>query len=177
MANTYVLINSQTLSTTASSVTFSSIPQTYTDLLLRMSAKSNSSTFAESPKVIINSITSNYNHLNIFRNASNGVINTSNTNAGTYFTMGAGAIGNAATVPNVFGNGEIYLPNYTNAQDKPMIFQGVQTTAITTVGGVVQYGGGRVTTTEAITSLTLSLTNGSLWLENSSFWLYGIKKS
>lgn len=177
MANTYILISSQTLSGTSSSVTFSSIPQTYTDLLLRMSAKGNSSGFSESPKVTINSLASNYNHLNIFRNTGPGTLNTSNTNAGTYFTIGGGAIGNGSTVPNIFGNGEVYFPNYTNAQDKTMIFQGVQTSSTNSSEGVITYGGGRVTTTEAITSLTIAPINGSLWLADSSFWLYGIKNS
>jgi hypothetical protein len=142
-----------------------------------MSAKSNTSSFAESPAVTINSISTNYNDLNIFRNSGPGVLNTSNNNANTYFTIGSGAIGNSATVPNVFGNGEAYFPNYTNAQDKTYIFQGVQTSAITTAQGVITYGGGRVIATAAITSLTITPLNGSLWLANSNFCLYGIKNS
>ena len=39
MANTYVLIASNTLGSSASQVQFSSIPQTYRDLVLRISAR------------------------------------------------------------------------------------------------------------------------------------------
>ncbi|CAB4173630.1 hypothetical protein UFOVP973_1, partial [uncultured Caudovirales phage] len=41
MANTYVLLNSNTVGVGGTaSVTFSSIPQTYTDLMVRISARS-----------------------------------------------------------------------------------------------------------------------------------------
>lgn len=39
MANTYTLISSNTLTSSAASVTFSSIPATYTDLVLRISSR------------------------------------------------------------------------------------------------------------------------------------------
>ena len=38
-ANTYTLISSNVLGSSAASVTFSSIPATYTDLVLRVSAR------------------------------------------------------------------------------------------------------------------------------------------
>jgi hypothetical protein len=41
MANTYTLIESQVLGSSAASVTFSSIPATYTDLVLKVSVRSN----------------------------------------------------------------------------------------------------------------------------------------
>jgi hypothetical protein len=40
MANTYTLIASNTLGASAASVTFSAIPSTYTDLVVRYSAAS-----------------------------------------------------------------------------------------------------------------------------------------
>ena len=39
MANTYTLIEAKSLNTTTASITFSSIPQTYTDLLVLVSAR------------------------------------------------------------------------------------------------------------------------------------------
>ena len=40
MANTYTLIEAQTLGSSAASVTFSSIPATYTDLIIKASTRS-----------------------------------------------------------------------------------------------------------------------------------------
>ena len=40
-ANTYTLISSNVLASSAATVTFSSIPATYTDLVLRVSARNN----------------------------------------------------------------------------------------------------------------------------------------
>ena len=47
MATTYTLITSQTLASSAASVTFSSIPSTYTDLVLRVSARTDNAAVSD----------------------------------------------------------------------------------------------------------------------------------
>jgi len=60
MANTYTLIEAKTLGSNTANVTFSSIPQTYTDLLLKTSLRYTGSS-ADSVKMLFNNSSSNYN--------------------------------------------------------------------------------------------------------------------
>ena len=66
MANTYTLIQAQTLVSSAASVTFSSIPGTYTDLKIVASSR-NASTFGTS-YVRFNGTTTGYTYRRLFVN-------------------------------------------------------------------------------------------------------------
>lgn len=67
MASTYTLISSSVLTVTTQSVTFSSIPQTYTDLVLRMSYRITAAgLFGNNPAIRFNAdATSNYSYTNL----------------------------------------------------------------------------------------------------------------
>jgi citrate lyase synthetase len=76
---------------------------------------------------------------------------------------------------NTFSNGEIYIPNYTVAQNRAISAFGVEennaTTAYTTASASLYRS------TTAITSITLIYTGGNNHLAGSTFYLYGISNA
>ena len=110
---TMTLIGKQTVgSGGASSVTFSNIPQTYTDLKVVMSARSNG-------------INNNGNQV-VWLRLNNATDNTGISGKIVYGTgSSAGSVNEFDNfVPttnetsNTFGNGEIYIPNYRSSNNK-----------------------------------------------------------
>ena len=111
MANTYTLIEAKTLTTTTASVTFSSIPQTYTDLLLKTSLRY-TGTNADAVKMLFNNSASNYTAKWLEGSGAS-------TSSGSQFFQGiwidtVGSSTNAST----FSNAETYIPNYAGSNYK-----------------------------------------------------------
>ena len=109
MANeTYTLIQKTTLNASAASITFSSIPQTFTDLKIVLSARDVSVTYS-SLYIAINgtAVTS------LKKVLGNG----SSASSGTDYV---GLIDGTASTASVFGNADIYIPNYTSSNYKSL---------------------------------------------------------
>jgi len=155
---TYEPIATTTLSTTATSVTFSSIPGTYTDLVIASAIISNST--SNDTKVQFNNDTnSNYSMTRMYGESST-VGSDRSTNA-TSMHLGR----NSTTItPNIF-----HIMNYSNT-----------TTYKTALGrsgfgnGIVLANVGLWRSTSAITSVTILITGGDTFSANSTFTLYGI---
>jgi len=172
MANTYTLIQTQTLASSAASVTFSSIPATFTDLVLRISARYDGSLVHGSIEMRPNSDSgSNYSQTTLYGTGSAAV--SANGSAQSSAIFQRQIVGDTATA-NTFSNSEIYIPNYLSSDKKPMSGFGVgennATLASLAVSANLWQG------TAAITSIFLQ-SNGTNWLSGSSFYLYGIKNS
>jgi hypothetical protein len=168
MANTYTLIEAKNLVSTTASITFTSIPQTYTDLLLKVSARSN---YANPDNMVIsyNSNTSSYT----FRYIQGDGATAYSGNGSTFGYVG-NINGNAATA-STFGNSELYIPNYTSANYKSASIDSVdENNATSAYAGLTA---SRWSNTAAITSINLKPQNGTLWQIYSSFYLYGISNS
>jgi hypothetical protein len=168
MANTYTLIEGKTLGSSTASVTFSSIPQTYTDLLLKVSARSDWSNAINSDSLIVrpNGSSSNLNSIRLY---GSGSAAGSDTNDGVNF------IANANSTASTFGSTEIYIPNYTLSNYKSISSDSASETNATTV-----YMGLFATlwsNTAAITSIQLLPQNGTNLVQYSTFYLYGISNS
>ena len=117
MANTYTLISSNVLTGSAASVTFSSIPSTYTDLVLRITTRVDRAiNGAHNCQLTVNgSSTSDYSQTNL---AEFGVtINSTRASAGTFITTAS--TGNSSTA-NTFSSNEFYFPNYASSTNKPL---------------------------------------------------------
>ncbi len=169
MANTYQLIASNTLSTGASSITFSSIPQTYTDLVVRLSARCDAASVDRSLGIRPNGSSANDSNTSLSGNGSTA----SSTRSTVDFN--AGRFTGANATANTFGSVEIYIPNYTVAQNKPMSVFGVAETNATTV--TMRVNALLWSNTAAITELTIDTDTAPLFVSGSSFFLYGIKNS
>ena len=171
MANTYTLIASNTLGASAASVTFSSIPSTYTDLVLRVSARSTST-----DRVI--AIEYNADASSIYSTTLLAVPNNTTPTSANYSnnTFGRNYYQNeSANTASTFGSMEIYIPNYTSTTSKPTSTVGFQeTNASTTYMGV---NAGLYRNTSAISTIKLTSYSAGNFDTNSSFYLYGIKNS
>lgn len=175
MPNTYTLISSNVLASSAASVTFSAIPSTYTDLVLTMSVRSDRANVADGLFFKFNSdTTSVYSSTYLSVNNSSSVVG-SGRGTGTsndvfyYYTDG----GNATS--NTFSNTELYIPSYTASQNKPLSLTSMAegNTAAFSMGA----NAGLWRNTAAITSINIVSFVGANFLTDSSFYLYGISKS
>lgn len=172
MANTYVLIASNTLSSSAASVTFSSIPATYTDLVLKISAKSDRANNNDDIKLYFNTDTgANYSRTYLL---GNGATASSSRNSATgYLAIDSGS--NGGSEANTFSSTEIYIPNYRSSTFKPVGSMQVQEANSTTAR--IFANAGLWSQTGAITSIGIYIWTGPNFVSGSSFFLYGIKNS
>ena len=173
MANTYELIASNTVgSGGTASVTFSSISGSYTDILLKVSARSDTANIANGMFIQINSITSGYSAKNLY---GDGAAASSNSNPYSITAkLWAGSTNANSSTSNTFGNAEIYIPNYSGSNYKSASVDGVIENNATT--GYQNLAASLLSNTAVISSLTLTLDSGN-FMQYSSFYLYGIKNS
>lgn len=171
MATTYELIEAKTLSTTPSSVTFSSIPNTYTDLKLVVSARGSHIYAQANAYITYNGSSSNYKEILTY--GYGGAAGSTSASTDPYIIWGIMMTGGGATA-NTFGNSEIYIPNYASSN-----YKSSYTNNATENNGTEGWNAMDTalwSNTSAITSITLTADNGS-FVSGSSFYLYGIKNS
>jgi hypothetical protein len=173
MANTYILIASNTVgSGGASTVTFSSIPSTYTDLVLKISARLSGSALSQSGSIYLNTAAADSSWRNLFYNGST----TGSSNLSGQNEIYAGEWPAATATSNTFSNTEIYIPNYRGSQQKSVSVDSNAENA--SINGVLNLIAGLSTKTAAITSITLGpYGGGQNIVQHSTFYLYGIQKS
>jgi hypothetical protein len=169
---TYTLISSNVLSSTTASVSFTSIPATYTDLLIKMSLRSDGATTGGSGWFRINSLsTSIYSETELRGNGSAASSTNQVATTIAYFNYFVGGTG---TTASTFSNTEIYLPSYLASQNKLWSsFNAMETNA---TAGYLSAQAGLIQSTAAITSLQFNCDSGS-WVSGSSFYLYGISNA
>lgn len=178
MANTYINITKQVLTTASTSVTFSSIPQTYDDIIIRVSAHSTDSV-------------NNVDNLLIRFNSDSGGNYSSLEFLGRNVSTGPEGIRTIATtgMPNIqlptntinasyFNSAELYIPKYTVTSPKQIKVWNfcpnpTNTANATRVAGMGQY----YNTSSAISSISFASANGYNLAAGSGFWLYGIKNT
>jgi len=176
MANTYNLIEAKTLGTAIASVEFSSIPQTYTDLLFKLSTRAASAGDWTNFLIGFNGGTSNISWRGLY---AYGTTVGSNSGSGGLYRI----VGNSASdgnTSNVFSNTELYIPDYTStSKGKSVAYKGAVendgTGNILDLGTVFWSPG----TQAAITSVvfTNSASPTANFMVGSTFYLYGIKNS
>jgi hypothetical protein len=167
MANTYTLISSNTVgSGGAASVTFSSIPATYTDLVVKASVRDNRSGIGSNTVLGFNGSTSNFTFTRIVGDGS-GV--TSDT------TFGLAVVNGNTSTSNTFANLEIYVSNYASSNYKSYSVDSVSENNGT--DAYQQLTSGLWSITTAISSVNLYPSSGNNWMQHSTFYLYGIKNS
>ena len=172
MANTYTLISSNVLSTAAASVTFSSIPATYTDLVLRFSSRSDVGSAGLTLYLSPNGSTANDSTTILWADGTSAFSTRfSATGIGLYM----GWV-NGTRTTNTFSSAEIYIPNYSGSTNKVFssaIAEESNSTADTRISATA----GLWSNTAAITSLIVKISAGVNFVSGSSFYLYGISKN
>jgi hypothetical protein len=181
MANTFTLIASSTVgSGGAASISFSSIPATYTDLVLLTSVRSSTTGsggtgYQERLNIYLNGTTANYSERWIQAEGGTTV------NSGTSYFNSSGPSGLAGTaVPsdwtaNTFNNNQIYIPNYTSSNNKSFSVDGVAENNGSF--GSLMLNAGLWSNTAAITSISISLRNTPNMVQYSTAYLYGVKNA
>lgn len=161
----------------ASSITFSSIPSTYTHLQIRILAQSNRAVYGIDDMTInFNSDTgNNYAVHNLYGDgASAGASEGTSTNKiETFRTLGTSTGGS-------YGINVLDILDYanTNKYKTTRILGGVDFNGVIAgYGGAINLNSGLWQNTSAITSIVLALSAGTLFTQYSSFTLYGIQTS
>ena len=173
MATTYTLISSNVLSSSAASVTFSSIPATYTDLVLKCSMRLSDASATATVKVWFNSDTDNNYSLTYLRGSGSAVA-SARTSSSPYFSTGQ-ANGNTATA-NTFTSAELYIPSYTVSQNKS--FSSISAQEDNSSTAYIEARAGLWRNTATMTSISLQpIDAGINFLSGSSFYLYGISNA
>lgn len=169
MANTYTLIASNVLSSSAASVTFSSIPNTFTDLVVKISARSDSGGLNDASYFRLNATSANYSERNLVGTGSSAL---SGSGLSTYGGFEFKGTNGGTSTTNTFGNGELYIPNYTVSSNKQMSYFGVNETNATNIDLAV--GAVLWRDTNVISSIVFTTRSFSNFVSGSSFFLYGI---
>jgi hypothetical protein len=166
------VIQHQELASSQASITFSSIPQTYTDLYLVVSAKLNFAATTASLGVFFNTAAGDTSYR--YLRGTGSSVNSASDSARQDFYIGEAAA-NSSTA-STFSSFAVYIPNFTSSNQKSMSSEGVHENNATTAYQFVSAG--LCTKTAAITSLTVrgfEGTSGNL-VQYSSATLYGITK-
>lgn len=172
MPNTYILIASATASSgSVSTFDFTSIPNTYTDLCVKLSGRGAGGYNATDTYVTFNGSTSSYSGRYFMKDSTTSAPQASTSATSKFIT---GFIPATQPTANVFGNLEIYIPNYASSNYKSILSD-----AVTENNGTIKWiltSSGVWANTAAINQVTL-IANGDSFAQNSTAYLYGIKKS
>ena len=168
MPANYVLLEKITVGAAgAASVTFSSIPQTgYTDLVIKASVRGNYGSHSDLITVALNGSTANSTRRSLYGTGTAAGVENS-TDLRIEYNSGATATASA------FGNGEMYIPDYTSANYKSTSSEGVSETNAT--AAFMAMTAGLWSQTAAVTSITMTPA-GTLFNQYSTFYLYGVAK-
>jgi hypothetical protein len=171
---TYTLISSNVLTTATASVTFSAIPATYTDLVLRTSTRGSQSNANTNMYIQFNGNTSAI-YSWTYLDATGTSASSAGLSGDTQLRANKTTADNATA--NTFSSYELYIPSYTVSQNKPMSGINAQENN-TTVNGdwYIDARANLYNSTTAISSVTFSLASGN-FMSGSSFYLYGISNA
>lgn len=158
----------------AATVTFNNIPQHFTDLLVKVSAR-----FDSNPEA------SNWCSMKMFFNGDNATFYSytalygggtfTGSERGTNSTVAqAGWITSSVATANTFGSADIYIPNYTASTFKSFISDSV--TEMNAANALLPLVANLWSKTNAITSVSFNRASAN-FVQHSTFSLYGIIRS
>ena len=168
MATQYNLISSVTVGgTSVATMEFTSIPATYTDLKVVISARNNGS---PPGNILIGFNSSTANFTNKFIQGDGATVVSSNV------AQMIGDMDGSGETANTFNNIEVYIPNYTSSNYKSFSSDGVNENNATTA--YQQFNANLWSDTSAITSIQITnRTGGRLFVQYSTAYLYGISNA
>lgn len=168
MANTFIKLSTVIVGPSgASSIDFTSIPQTFTDLKIVASIRCNVAFTSEEFYVQFNGTTTNLSYRTLV-----GVTNSGTASSGT---GSSGYVNGNSADASVFSNTQIYIPNYTSSNNKSFSVDTVNETNGTTTRPTLSAN--LWSNTAAITSVKLISTTSATIMQYSTATLYGIKSS
>ena len=163
MATTYKLIDKATLTGNANYIEFTSIPSTYTDLVLFSALRSNRSAVNDQGDIKLNGTS-------ITGKVLQGDGSGASSEPDAYLRPPA-----ANATSNIFSNDYIYIPNYASSTTyKSVSVDGTMENNAT--GSYTYLCAGLYSSNTAVSSVRITCLNAS-WVTGSSVYLYGIKNS
>jgi hypothetical protein len=168
------LISSVTVGSTASTIVFTSIPQTYTDLQVVISARANAAATTTVLRFLINNDDGSGSLYTAKALTGTGSAANSLGSSGAQGFAEVYAMSGNNTAANTFANISIYIPNYTNATNKSFSVDGVSEDNASASYQTI-FGGAR-SSTEAVSKLTFYFAGFNTALQYSSASLYGWNK-
>ena len=149
----------------AANIDFTGIPQTYKDLLVRISARE-SATSNWVCTINFNDSSTTYSGKHLQGDGSSVAAFSEGSSSGQY------NVSASSSTANTFGNVDVYIPNYTVAINKSFSMDGVsENNAITAYSRIT---GDLWATTAAITKISIT---GNVKAQYSTVSLYGISTS
>jgi hypothetical protein len=168
MANTYELIASSTVGSGGSaSIVFSSIPSTYTDLVLKLSIRSEGT----STNAVLLQLNGSSPNGSIKAIEGNGSAASSWTDTSSY----AGNIPPSTYTASTFSNNEVYIPNYAGSTNKSSSVDSV--TENNATAALADLQANLWSNTAAVTSITLNRNGTNNFAQYSTAYLYGVKNA
>jgi hypothetical protein len=168
MPATFTLISSVTVgSGGAANMEFTSIAATYTDLVVKITGRSDSSD--TSIELSFNNNTSNRTTIYLFGNGSSAA---SSNNANMFITS---SIVPSTSTASTFSNAELYIPNYAGSNNKSSSVDGVSENNATASNMALTAN--LWSDSAAITSIKLTPAGGGNFVQHSTAYLYGISNA
>ena len=168
MANTLIPIQTYTLTSTASSVVFSNIPQNYTDVKVVISARTARANIQDSIQVQLNSDSAaNYKYIRMYATGAAVATDTDTIGSVTAAYVNGGT-GTAST----FGSCEFTIFNYAGSAHKAISSEGGSENNST--NAYFATSACRWASTAAVTSISIQGGTGSNFSVGSTFTLYGV---
>lgn len=159
-----------------SNITFSAIPQTYTDLLIKYSLRNSSGSIDAQLFYFNNDTNPNYSMRILIGDGSNAPGSFTNTSyLSQYNNWSIFFINPSGATANTFSTTDVYIPNYSSST----VNKSVSTDNVTENNGTTAYqsiGAGIWKSNSPITSITITSPLGGTFVQNSSATLYGITK-
>jgi hypothetical protein len=153
----------------AANIDFSSIPATYTDLVVLLSGRTTRSEVTDSIYIKFNNNATGYS----FRDLDGNGSSVSSGNAADYPPARVSA--NTATA-NTFGSWSAYIPNYASTSvNKSVSLEGMSETNAAT--SFIRITAGLWANTSAINQITLISQNPVNFMQYSTAYLYGISNA
>lgn len=162
------LIQTQTLASASPTISFTGIPQNFTDLCFVVSGRTDQADNIGYSTFYVNSSTTNWTTRHLQGNGA--AVASANTTSVPEFFMSGGN-----TTSNTFGNGTIYIPNYTAAVNKSMSIDFVNENNATGAFSAMQRIVAALwSNSSAITSAQFVANSGSNFVAGTTISLYGI---
>ena len=177
MAATFNLISSATVSgSSTSSITFSSIPSSYTDLCFYVSSRAVATNYNLNYLVQYNSLSTSSSYNGDFAyhvsGGSSTVLNNQTQSGGPINIITS--VADSTGIASFFSFNWSYIGNYNSTVAlQERMYVGSTDASV----GIYDFGHARPPSTGAITSLTIKELSSNVFIADSTFYLYGIKNS
>lgn len=171
MANTFILISSVTVGAGGTTeINFNSIPQTYTDLVVLISARQSTAGYYDGMNMKFNNNTSSWTERFLDGNGSVTSTSTDNLNRSLIVPL-------ASMTTSTFSNIRVNIFNYTSSLNKLISADSIVENQSSTAGrSFMRMAGGSWANSAAITSIAI-YNGANTFIQYSTAHLYGISNA